>query len=184
MGCSGWFGVEGCNIQDPYNFNNDWGPSGYDLTHIISGNWIYQLPFGTGKKFQTGNKVLNYLVGPWQVNGITTFTSGQVYGVGISGDHANTGNANCCNTLGGAYERLNLAPGGNPNLDNPTPAQWFNEAAFDTPPFGTFGNLSRHSLRGDGFVNLDFSIFREFPLRETKRLEFRFEQTEKRSFKT
>ena len=175
MGCSGWFGVEGCNIQDPYNFNNDWGPSGYDLTHIFSGNWIYQLPFGTGKKFQTGNKVLDYLVGPWQVNGITTFTSGQVHGVGISGDHANTGNANCCNTLGGAYERLNLAPGGNPKLDNPTPAQWFDPNAFDTPPFGTFGNLSRHSLRGDGFANLDFSIFREFPLQETKRLEFRFE---------
>ena len=43
-----------------------------------------------------------------------------------------------------------------------------------TPAF-TFGTLGRHVLRADGVQNYDFSIFRQFPVTETKRLEFRAE---------
>jgi hypothetical protein len=40
---------------------------------------------------------------------------------------------------------------------------------------GTFGNLGRNSLRSDWNKNLDLSLFRQFPITERFRLEFRFE---------
>jgi hypothetical protein len=56
-GGSGFFGVEGCSIQDPYHTNLDRSVSGFDLTHIFSGSILYALPIGTGKALSTGNKV-------------------------------------------------------------------------------------------------------------------------------
>ena len=35
--------------------------------------------------------------------------------------------------------------------------------------------MGRHILRSDGYENLDLSIFRQFPIKESKRLEFRVE---------
>ena len=36
IGSSGWYGVEGQSVQDPYHYNNDRSVSGFDLTHVLS----------------------------------------------------------------------------------------------------------------------------------------------------
>jgi hypothetical protein len=99
------------------------------------------------------------------VNAISTARSGQPYGILITGDIANTGNA--------SYERPNLV--GDPNLPTPTRQQWFNRSAFVVPAAYTFGNLGRNVLRTDGLLNVDCSIFRQFPIMEKRRIEFRAE---------
>jgi Carboxypeptidase regulatory-like domain/TonB-dependent Receptor Plug Domain/TonB dependent receptor len=170
IGCSGWYGVEGCSVENPYNLDNDRSVAGFDLTHVLSASWVYELPIGRGRKFSTGSRVADYVVGNWQLNGILTFTSGLPYDVGASGDIANTGMAGCC-TYG--YERLN--PVGNPTPANQSPSNWLNKSAFVAPPPYTFGTLGRNALRADWFKNGDLSIFRQFPFTESKRLEFRFE---------
>jgi len=170
IGCSGWFGVEGCSIQNPYNLDQNKSVSGFDLTHILSASWVYQIPFGRGQRWSSDNRVLNYALGNWGVNGILFLSSGQPYDVGISGDIANTGMAGCC---AGYYERLNLV--GNPNLTNRNPSQWLSSSSFAVPANYTFGNLGRNALRSDWNRSLDFSIFRQFPITESKRFEFRFE---------
>lgn len=156
IGCSGWFSADGCSIQNPYNLNEDKSVSNFDLTHVFSGSWVYQLPFGSGARFETGSRILDHIVGHWQLNGIVTLTSGQPYEVGVSGDIANTGNS----SAGSYYERLNLIS--NPNLSDPTTAGWFNKAAFAVPDPFTFGTLGRNALRADWFKNLDLSLFRQF----------------------
>lgn len=156
-------------IEDPYNLNADKSVSGYDLTHILSLSWVYQLPFGANQRWSVGNHALNYIVGNWQANGIASLTSGPPFDVGISGDIANTGNAGS-NAYG--YERLNYL-GGPKIAANPTPSQWLNLSAFAVPAQYTFGNLGRNTLRADWTRSLDFSLFREFPISESKRLEFR-----------
>jgi hypothetical protein len=166
IGCSGWFGVEGCSIQDPYHFNNDRSVSAFDLPHILSVNLVYELPIGKGKLLRTGSSVADYILGNWQVNAIGTFRSGTPYNLVVSGDIANTGNA-------GNYERPNLI--GDPQIDNPTPAKWFNTAAFQAPAPFTFGNFGRNVLRSEWLRNVDFSMFRAFPIREGLRVEFRAE---------
>ena len=167
IGSSGWYGVEGHSVQDPYNFNNDRSISGFDLTQVLTVNWVYQLPFGPGMKWNPSNKVLSHIIGNWQTNGIVLLRSGQPYNLTVPGDIANTGNAS-------GYMRPNFN-GGEVTVDNPSPAKWFNTGAFSVPANFTFGNFGRHVLRSDGWENLDFSIFRQFPITEGKRLEFRAE---------
>jgi Carboxypeptidase regulatory-like domain/TonB dependent receptor-like, beta-barrel len=170
VGCDGFYAVEGCSIQNPYDLNQNRSVAGYDLPHMFSLSWIAQSPFGAGKRFDSHNKAVNLIAGHWSLNGIATLTSGQPYDVGISGDIANTGNSGCCSY---GYERLNLV--GNPNLTNPTTAQWFNPAAFQIPQPFTFGTEGRYALRADKFKNLDLSVFRDFPVSESKRFQFRAE---------
>ncbi len=167
IGCSGWFGVEGCSIQNPYKFNNDRSVSGFDLTHTLTVNAIYQLPIGRGKAFQTGSRAADYLLGNWQVNGLALFRSGLPYSLVLSGDIANTGNTR-------DYMRANVV--GDYHVSDPKPERWFNTAAFAAPPAFTFGNMGRNRLRSDFMKNFDFSVFRQFPLgRESRAIEFRAE---------
>lgn len=164
VGEDGWFNAEGASIQNPYNRMADKSVAGYDLTNILTASWVYQLPFGKGMRFESHNRFVDDIVGGWQLNGILTLTSGMPYTI--------TANASIPNTGNGA-ERANLV--GNPNLANPTIGEWFNTAAFVAPPAFTFGTLGRNTLRGDGDQNLDLSLFRSFPITESKRLEFRAE---------
>jgi len=171
LGCSGWYGVEGCSIQNPYNLQADKGPAATDLPHIFSAAWVYTLPFGKGQKLSSSNSVVNALIGNWNLNGVLSLSSGIPFDVGTSKDIANTGNYNYGNGYG--YERLNLV--GSPYPSTKTPAEWINTAAFQVPAQFTFGNLGRDSLRSDWSKGLDLSIFRQFPIEERVRLEFRFE---------
>ena len=163
-GCSGWFGVEGCSVQNPYDLNADRSVSATDLTHNFTTSWVYELPFGKGR-LSTHNHALDLLASGWQLNGILSLRSGRVYTPTASGDIANTGN--------NEYMRLNVV--GNHKLENPQPEAWFNRSAFASPAQFTFGNAGRHSLRSDGLENLDASIFRQFRVRENFSMELRGE---------
>ena len=171
LGCSGWYGVEGCSIQNPYNLQADKGPAATDLPQIFSAAWVYTLPFGKGGKLSSSSSVVNALIGGWNLNGVLSLNSGTAFDVGSGKDIAETGNYNYGNGYG--YERANLV--GSKYPANKGPVEWINVAAFQTPAFGTFGNLGRNSLRSDWNKNLDLSVFRQFPITERFRLEFRFE---------
>jgi outer membrane receptor protein involved in Fe transport len=176
LACSGWYGVEGCSVQNPYDLQGSKGPSAQDLPQIFSAAWVYTLPFGKGGKFSSGNPVVNAVVGGWNLNGILSLSSGQAFDVGNSeaDDTAETGNTygNFGNGYDG-YERANRI--GNPYPSHKSPAEWLNPASFTVPTLGTFGDLGRDSLRSDWSKNLDLSVFRQFPITERYRLEFRFE---------
>jgi hypothetical protein len=168
IGSSGWYGVEGQSVTDPYHLDRDRGPSGFDLTQVLTINTVYDIPVGKGKKFSTKNGVVDYILGNCQINNIFLARSGAPYQVYVSGDVANTGN------IGWAqYERANLV--GDPYLDHPTRDQAINKSAFAIPAQYTFGNLGRNRLRSPGFWNLDTSLFRAFPIKERMRFEFRAE---------
>jgi hypothetical protein len=164
-GASDWYGLSTA-IQDPYHYRNDRGPSLFDLPHVFSGNILYEIPFGTGKRFKSGNKVVDYVVGNWQINTITTARTGNVYNVTVNGDIANTGNNS-------GYERANIV--GNPSLPAPTRLNYINTAAFAIPANYTFGTLGRNRLRGENYWNSDVSLFRQFPFLESRSIEFRAE---------
>ncbi|MCE5311141.1 MAG: TonB-dependent receptor, partial [Acidobacteriales bacterium] len=165
-GSSGFFGAEDYSVQNPYNIGEDRSVSGFDLTHVFSASWVYQLPFGTGKALQTGNKAADYIIGNWQFNGITLLRSGAPFNLTVTGDLANTGNTN--------YLRPNVV--GDWHLSNRSPAAWFKTSAFDTPPYYTFGNAGRNVMRADWMRNFDLSVFRQFPLKgDRSKLELRAE---------
>jgi hypothetical protein len=91
VSCSGFFGIESCSIQDPYNIKGDRSVSGFDLTHVLTASAVAPLPFGRGKRFANSSGLVNYIIGNWQLNGILTLTSGLPYNVHRSSDRPNTG---------------------------------------------------------------------------------------------
>src|SRR5437660_2370258 len=169
VGCSGFFGIESCSVQNPYNIRGDRSVSGFDLTHVLSASATAPLPFGKGKRFANSGGFVNYIVGNWQLNGILTLTSGLPYSVYISSDIHNV--ANFAPWSGNV--RANQI--GDPNAISRSTKEWFNTAAFGPPAPFTFGDSGRNSLRSDWFKNLDLSLFRDFPIGERRRLQFRSE---------
>jgi hypothetical protein len=113
VGCSGFFGIESCSVQDPYNIRGDRSVSGFDLTHVLSASATAPLPFGKGRRFANSGGWFDYIIGNWQLNGILTLTSGLPYNVFISSDIPNVGNF----APWSGNVRANQI--GDPNLSNP-----------------------------------------------------------------
>jgi hypothetical protein len=160
----GWFGIEGTNPQNPYNPSASRSASGFDLTHVLSINSLYEIPVGKGKRFSTGNSILDYIVGNWQINGLLTGRSGQTYSPIYGSDIAN---------IGSSFVFLNQV--GDPHLSHRSAAEWFNTAAYQVPAIGTFGNAGRNSLRSQPYWDLTPSVIRRFPIWESLQFEFRAE---------
>jgi hypothetical protein len=74
---------------------------------------------------------------------------------------------------GEGADRPNIV--GNPYVQNLNTRVWLNTAAFVANPVGTFGNAGWNSLRGPHFFDMDVSLSRWFTVRESKRLQLRFE---------
>jgi hypothetical protein len=161
----GWFGVEGIVVQNPYDPGASRGNSGTNVPNVLSANALYELPIGAGKKFSTGNRFSDYVLGNWQLNSILTFRNGQPYTVTDGADIANIGNT--------GYERANLV--GNPNIGNKTRAEWFNTAAYAIPAQYTYGDGGRNTQQAQKWIDVTASVIRSFPLKEQMRFEFRAE---------
>ena len=88
----GWFGMEGQVLQNPYNPKASRGLSATNIPNVFVCQWSLCLPVGTGKRFSTGNRIADYILGNWQINSIFTWRNGQDYTVVDSADIANIGN--------------------------------------------------------------------------------------------
>ena len=143
----------------------NYGPTGFDRTHMFVASHIYELPFGPGKRYLKEGSG-RYLLGDWQLNGIFRSVTGAPFTV--------VADATPCN-----------CPGNNNFADAVKPTTilggvgrgrlWLDTTAFVAPGPNRYGNGSRNNVRGPGFVNYDLSVFRTFPVAERTRLEFRFE---------
>ena len=155
-GSSGLFSIEGFSVENPYNIGPDYAPSSFNIPHNLTVSWVYQLPFGTGRQFSSGNKIVDAVVGNWQWNGIADIRSGQNFNLTVNGDIANTGNF--------GYERPEVI--GDFHHFNSTKAEWFNTAAFAAPQPFTFGNAGRDLLRTQFVHVFNMGLFKQIPFHE------------------
>ncbi len=153
--------------QDSYNLANDRGLSQFHVQHRLTTSLLWELPFGKGRRWLQAGGFSDAIVGGWQLGSIITVQTGFPYTVVSGQDVANTGEP---------YQRPDFA-GANPNLPGGQrdPQHYFNTAAFVLPRPYTFGNLGRNTMIGPELVNWDFSLAKDFAVREQQRLEFRFE---------
>ena len=84
--------VGGANGGNFSNILNTWKPylnrghSDFDVRHLITTDWVYQLPFGQGQKFaSSANSFVNALIGGWQLPGIVRWSSGLPFSVSEPG---------------------------------------------------------------------------------------------------
>jgi Carboxypeptidase regulatory-like domain len=159
--------------DNTYNLRGDYGVCDYDFPHILSVNYVYQLPFGRGKHFLGNtNRAADALIGGWNLAGIVSAYSGSPFNVWINFDNANVGR-----TANVYPERANIIPGCDlkPSGFQQNVQHWYNPACFAVPAPYTFGNTHRDFLRGPDSWDYDFSAFKDFHFTELKFLEFRGE---------
>ena len=143
--------------------------AGYDRPHVFNMAFVYELPY---KVSSAQNKCSASILGDWQVNGIYSAVSGLPFTITASGAQLDMpGNLSGVGpqtaNLNGEYKVIG---------DKGTSGFYFDPAPFSQPQGVVFGNTGRNQFRGPGNWNIDFSIFRAFPIGGGgKRFEFRTE---------
>ncbi|HTC47641.1 MAG TPA: TonB-dependent receptor [Candidatus Aquilonibacter sp.] len=158
--------------QNPFDLAAERGRSMFDARNrfVLSYQWI--IPF-----LQHSSSWYGHVLGNWQLNGIVTAMSGTPFTVFDSNDVSLQGQAP--EISGFSSNRPNVV--GNPNSGPRTAAEWFNVKAFQQlqpDPLGrfeVFGDEGRNVVDGPGYVNWDFSAFKNIRLTESKELQFRGE---------
>ncbi|HXM95115.1 MAG TPA: TonB-dependent receptor [Candidatus Dormibacteraeota bacterium] len=152
--------------QNAYNYAAERGDSMFDVRHRFVANLVYELPFGKGRKYMDQGGVANGVLGGWQVNAILAKQTGvpvQINAPDFSGTGSFNPRPNC---IGNARSGAS---------NDPRTGVWLNPAAFAVASAGQFGNCGAGRYHGPGFTNVDFSVFKSFPVTETMRFEFRVE---------
>lgn len=152
---------DGESHQDSYNQRDDRAISSIDLKHRFVISYIYELPFGRNKRFGSDwSRLLDLAIGQWQMNGITTYSSGAPLGPSAS------------NTAGIYNSTLRANNDGrSPKLSGKVDQRldrYYDTTVFSQPAAFTFGNASQRygDLRGDITRNYDLSLFKDFILKQ------------------
>jgi hypothetical protein len=167
--------------QNSYNIRGDYGRSQFDRRHIVTFNYVYELPF-----FEQQKGFVGKVLGGWQASGIVVYNTGlpltpttsnfDPAGIGFLGSSATGGRPNAlCN----------------PNEDAlNTQFQFFNTSCFQsnpaTQPFNTpanqvvaiptvAGSAGRGVIHGPRTFRVDFSLMKNFRFTESIRLQLRGE---------
>jgi Carboxypeptidase regulatory-like domain len=167
MDTSGWGSRAGSQAwQNAYDPHANYGNSNFDVRNAFKGYAFYQLPFGQGRQFLNNNRILDTVIGGWQVTTSLIVQSGQPF-TPVMQDGGNS----YASGGGGFAWYPNVI--GSPSLAHRGLTQWFNEAAFAVPTSGTFGNERRNQLYGPGLSTVDLSLGKTFAIWEQVRLEVR-----------
>jgi outer membrane receptor protein involved in Fe transport len=147
-------------------FHRNRAPAGYDRTHVFQVGWVYDLPVGTGKAY-VKNGVLAKVLGNWQINGLMSAYTGQPFTVTASSSSLNAPN----NTQTADQVKTDVK-----RLAQPGPGYaWYDKSAFAAVTQQRFGSTGRNILRGPGMWNTNLSIFKNIPVTERVRFQFRAE---------
>lgn len=161
-------GSTGFGIPDPRNYASGYSSAAWDIRHNFTTGFTWNVPVGRGKSYGTNmGRAADMIVGNWQVNGILTLHTGFPFTLRSSGCQ---GVWNAC--------RPDLIPGKNPAnapAEGRSPDHWFDVTAVAPPAPLSGGNLGLQSNYAPPTKMLDFSLFKDFPITERHRVQFRFE---------
>jgi hypothetical protein len=154
----GWATID---WNDPAAMYKNYGPAGYDRTHIFQLGMVYELPFG-----KEGSGALNAIAKDWTLNGVFSAFTGTPFNVTSSGASLNApGNTQYADLVGTITKTGDIG--------SSTP--YYDKSAWAPVTEVRPGNLGRNPVRGPGWWNIDFSVFRRFPIGKKVNLELRAE---------
>jgi hypothetical protein len=163
-------------VPNTYDTSALWGPSEFDVRHILAINYIYGLPV-----FRDTSRFTGKVLGGWQISGLAQFQTGTPCGAAQSKDIAGVGlDSNFGCGVNGQYWAVN----GSPKIVGTfgTGGQWFatknpdGSPIFTSPAAGTFNTQRvRDFIYQPGFNNWNFGLFKSFAIGENKGAQFRAE---------
>lgn len=162
--------------------------SDFDTTHQINSNWIWDMPFGRGRKFLSGSsRIVNGIFGGWGLNGLIRWTSGFPFSVEAGSGWSTNFELEGSSVLTGPKPKTGVFnSNGSPSVfQNPLSLT----CACGAPPSS---NLSanagaifratypgeagqRNNFRGPGFFGIDPGLSKIWNLSEGKTLRFAWE---------
>jgi len=151
--------------QDAYNLRAERAVSTADVPHRLVGSYVWDLPFGKGLRFPLSG-FWNAVAGGWQVNGVTTLSSGRPVDVEQSTNTTATFSL---------MQRPNIS--GSPALsrDERTLDRFWDTSKFSAAQALNFGTSPRNPIRGPGLVNFDVAVIKQWTFQERRGVEFRAE---------
>jgi Carboxypeptidase regulatory-like domain len=172
--------AERVNTYDAYyqanQIINSWSPaqlrgvSDWDTTHQFNTNWVYEVPFGRGKKFANASHGwVDALIGGWQWSGLARWTTGFPTTIETFTSFPTNWYLPSTAILSGPKPATGtfMDQFGNPDLfKDPAAAQ----ADFRYSYPGESGQ--RNELRGPGFFGIDTAISKSWQIRESQALKF------------
>jgi len=165
--------------QDFRNMDADFGLSGYHQPYNSTTSFVIDLPFGSGRKYMSGaNKVVEAILGGWQIAGINTILPGGMVTL--------TYTPSAAQQVSGIQQDFRGANNYRPNVSGDplvpegerTPSNWLSRTTVTVPtdPSQPFGNAPRNSLRGPLLWQVDLVTSKRFPMPwRNGSLEFRGE---------
>ncbi len=156
-------------IWNYINPRRSYARTDFDRHQTFVQSWVYDLPFGVGKKWLSHGLAAKTL-GGWQINSILTLMTGTPMTFAANGTSLNTPGASQTADQVAPVTKLyginTPSKGGSP---------WFSMASFVQPTGVRFGSSGRNTLSGPGFFNADLSIFKIFSFTEKMKMEIRGE---------
>lgn len=160
---------------NPWNFNQNYGPSANDAPQRLVVNYVYTLPF-----YRLAGHRARMLTDGWTLSGIGTFQKGFPVNVfEVSGTDLTTASGTNFYSSPSFVDRTStpLQVGQNPRTSNlgGIPNAWLNPASFAVPTNGVMGTADRNPFYGPGINFWDMALEKAIKFTETKSLELRFE---------
>jgi hypothetical protein len=168
----------------------------FDITHVIKGNFYYELPYGAGKTF-SGSHLMNQIFGGWSLSGIMTYQSGTPFSIFSNRGTLNRGTrsagTNTASIAGLTKDQLDSSVGGlfmngngpfflSPSLIGPDGRGVNSDGSgtyagqiFYNPSAGTLGNLQRRMFSGPWFFNFDASVAKRVVFAERHSVDIRMD---------
>ncbi|HYW44227.1 MAG TPA: TonB-dependent receptor [Bryobacteraceae bacterium] len=171
---AGYYQANPQNIRD---LAAEKGPSSFDVKLNNVTSVVYQLPFGKGRQYGANiNPVLDAFAGGWELTSINTAHTGTPLDVTYSASGANIVSSLSNDYRGQPFLRPNVTGNATSQSRSAMLNTYFAGYTFTTPPASApYGNVGRNSFRAPNFDQWDFSVDKNFRLRERARLQFRAE---------
>jgi hypothetical protein len=178
LGIAAQNGIQGQGNNIYYtdrNFRLNYGPSLFDIRHVVHASGTYDLPFGKGRPFVNSNKLANYVVGGWTLGTIVVLQTGNPGQLGNGFLTLNTNDSGVLLngvTVHDVQNSVGVYRSGNPwvySFDPKFIAANGAATSLISPNniAGSFGY--RPYIYGPGWYNIDLSVNKTIPIRESIR---------------
>jgi carboxypeptidase family protein/TonB-dependent receptor-like protein len=143
--------------------------SPFDVPHNFVTSVVYQLPFGTNRRFLKSG-LAGRLIGGWDLSGIGMARDGLPVNIVVTRSASALPDGVSSNQRPNLVPGISIIPAGGQTI-----SQYWNIAAFSVPAAKTWGNLGRYAGRGPGFYTINSALEKKFPVTERLSGSFRIE---------